>query len=173
MPRLGFPLSIHYRKGDLQCRVEGCTETVSVAGTEVVPTTKCCPFRKLLVRWLLLGIGWLCVSLGAVGVVLPLLPTTPFLLLAAACFARASLRFYDWLLNTPVLGQHIEEYRAGLGIPLRAKIIALSGLWITILSSVTWLVPTWPARVFLLLIAAAVSVHLLRLPTRRRGHPNQ
>src|SRR5690606_16612104 len=123
LPRLGFPLSIHYRKGDLQCRIEGCTETVSVAGSEVVPTTKCCPFRKLLVRWLLLGIGWLCVGLGAVGVVLPLLPTTPFLLLAAACFARASLRFYDWLLNTPVLGQYIEEYRAGLGIPLRAKII--------------------------------------------------
>ena len=126
-----------------------------------------------LVRWLLLGTGWLCVGLGAIGVVLPLLPTTPFLLLAAACFARASLRFYHWLLNARVLGQYIQDYRAGLGIPLRAKIIALSALWITMLSSATWLVPLWPVWVLLILIAAAVSVHLLRMPTRRRHHPKR
>lgn len=119
-------------------------------------------------RWLLLGTGWLCVGLGAIGVVLPLLPTTPFLLLAAACFARASLQFYDWLLDTRVLGQYIKDYRARLGVPLRAKIIALSTLWITILSSVTWVVPLWPVRVLLLLIAGGVTLHLLRLPTRRR-----
>jgi uncharacterized membrane protein YbaN (DUF454 family) len=121
----------------------------------------------LLVRWLLLGTGWLCVGLGAIGVVMPLLPTTPFLLLAAVCFARASPQIYHWLLNTRILGQYIQDYRARLGIPLRAKIIALSILWMTILSSVIWLVPLRPARVLLLLIAAAVSVHLLRLPTRR------
>lgn len=119
-------------------------------------------------RWLLLGTGWLCVGLGAIGVVMPLLPTTPFLLLAAACFARASPHIYHWLLNARILGQYIRDYRARLGIPLGTKIIALSVLWITILSSVIWLVPLRPARVLLLLIAAAVSLHLLRLPTR--GH---
>ena len=141
-----------------------------VARAEVVAASA--PLHPL-VRWLLLCTGWLCIGFGAIGVVLPLLPTTPFLLLAAACFARASLRFYDWLLSTRVLGQYIQDYRARRGVPLRAKIIALSTLWITILSSVTWLVPLWPARVLLLLIAAAVSVHLLRLPTRRRDHPKQ
>ena len=127
------------------------------------------PLHPLL-RWLLLGTGWLCVGLGAIGVVLPLLPTTPFLLLAAACFARASLRFYDWLIGTRVFGPYIQAYRARRGVPLQAKIIALSTLWITILSSVTWLVRLWPARLLLLSIAAAVSVHLLRLPTRKRGN---
>jgi len=171
LPRLDFPLSIHYRKGDLQCRIEGCTETVSVAGTEVVATTKGCPFRKLLVRWLLLGIGWLCVGLGAVGVVLPLLPTTPFLLLAAACFARASLRFYDWLLNTPVLGQYIEEYRAGLGIagknhrtvrPLHHHPQQRDMAGADVAGAC---VPVIDCR--------RGQRALARLPTRRRGHPNQ
>lgn len=120
-----------------------------------------------VVRALLLGAGWLCVGLGAIGVVVPLLPTTPFLLLAAACFARASQRFYHWLLNAPVLGPFIRDYRAGVGIPLRAKIIALTLLWATILSSAILFVPLWPVRVLLVLTAAAVSAHLLRLPTRR------
>jgi uncharacterized protein len=125
-----------------------------------------------LVRWLLLGTGWLGVGLGAIGVVMPLLPTTPFLLLAAACFARASPAIYHWLLNTRILGQYIRDYRARLGIPLGAKVFALSVLWITILSSVIWMVPLQPARVLLLLIAVAVSVHLLRLPTRRHERLN-
>ncbi|HLU06017.1 MAG TPA: YbaN family protein [Woeseiaceae bacterium] len=129
------------------------------------------PLRPLL-RWLLLGTGWLSVGLGGIGIVLPLLPTTPFLLLAATCFARASPRFYDWLLGTRVLGQYIRDYRARLGVPLRVKAIALSTLWITILGSIFWLVPPWPVRALLFLIASAVSLHLLRLPTRRRDRPS-
>jgi uncharacterized membrane protein YbaN (DUF454 family) len=139
---------------------------VSATGSPVRDSAGPAPLHPLL-RWLLLGTGWICVVLGAIGVVLPLLPTTPFLLVAAACFARASRRFYDWLLDTRVLGGYIRDYRSGLGMLLRAKIIALSVLWITILSSVTLLVPFWPMRALLLLSATAVTVHLLRLPTRR------
>lgn len=139
---------------------------VSGTGSPVRSGAGPAPLHPLL-RWLLLGTGWICVVLGAIGVVLPLLPTTPFLLVAAACFARASRRFYDWLLDTRVLGGYIRDYRSGLGMLLRAKIIALSVLWITILSSVTLLVPFWPMRALLLLSATAVTVHLLRLPTRR------
>ncbi len=120
-----------------------------------------------VMRWLLLGVGWLCVGLGAIGAMLPLLPTTVFLLVAAACFARASQPFYHWLLNLPVFGQHIRDYRAGLGIPLRIKVIALTLLWVTILSSAIFFVPLWPVRLLLLAIAAAVSGYLLYLPTRQ------
>lgn len=126
-----------------------------------------------LMRWLLLSTGWFCVGLGAIGVIMPLLPTTPFLLLATACFARASPPIYHWLLNTRIPGRYIQDYRARLGIPLGAKIMALSLLWITIPGSALWLVPLRPARVLLLLIAIAVSAHLLRLPTHRPERPGR
>ena len=121
----------------------------------------------LIVRYLLIGIGLTAVGLGMLGVVLPLLPTTPFLLLAAACFARSSARFHDWLMNMPVFGQYIRDYKAGKGIPFRAKITALTVLWVTILTSVIWMVPVLFVKALLIAIAGAVTTHIVRLPTRR------
>ena len=71
------------------------------------------------IRAVLIVAGTLCVGLGALGIFLPLLPTTPFLLLAAACYARSSQRFYDWLLNNKYLGQYITGYVQRRGYPLR------------------------------------------------------
>ncbi len=121
----------------------------------------------LIVRYLLIGIGLTAVALGMLGVVLPLLPTTPFLLLAAACFARSSERFHDWLMNMPVFGQYIRDYKAGKGIPLRVKVTALTVLWATILTSVIWVVPVLLVKVLLIVIAGAVTTHIVRLPNRR------
>lgn len=80
------------------------------------------PLKRAL--WLCLGMLFL--SLGMIGVLLPGLPTTPFMLLAAACFARSSQRFYNWLLNNPLFGDKVRRYRAGHGIPRRIKLFAVS-----------------------------------------------
>ncbi|MCF7837560.1 MAG: YbaN family protein [Candidatus Marinimicrobia bacterium] len=118
-----------------------------------------------LQRGLLLSAGGLCVALGSLGLFLPLLPTTPFLLLAAACFARGSRRCYRWLLMNPCFGPYIRNYRAGRGITRRHKIAVLALLWLTIAYSAFKVVNLLWVRILLLLIGTAVTVHLLCLPT--------
>ncbi len=73
--------------------------------------------------------GVLAVLLGILGIFLPLLPTTPFLLLASACFARGSVRLHRWLIWHPVFGKYIANFEAGHGIPLKGKIVATVMLW--------------------------------------------
>jgi uncharacterized membrane protein YbaN (DUF454 family) len=105
------------------------------------------------------------VCLGVIGIVLPVMPTTPFLLLAAACFARSSPRFHGWLLGHPQLGPLLSAYLNGEGIPRKAKVLAIGSLWVSIVVS-CWLAP-WPwLRVLLVGIAIAVTVYLARLKTR-------
>lgn len=130
-------------------------------------------------RLLLLATGWLAVAMAALGALLPLLPTTPFALLAAACFARSSPRWHAWLLSTPLLGPALSDWQAGRGIPRRAKLAALVLLWPSILLAATAAVPESPLRWVLPAIALAVTAVVLRLPTApaapvracRRGEP--
>ena len=96
---------------------------------------------------------------------MPLLPTTPFLLLAAACYLRSSQRFYNWLLGNRLLGSYIKNYLEGKGMPLRAKIFSISLLWITIGYSVIFVVEALPIRVVLALIAIGVTTHILHIRT--------
>ena len=74
----------------------------------------------------LLALGWLAVALGGIGIVVPGLPTTVFFVIAAACFARSSPRFEQWVLNLPRVGPLVRDYRAGLGMPRRAKVLAIA-----------------------------------------------
>ena len=120
-------------------------------------------FRK----WLLMTIGVVAVGLGTAGIFLPLLPTTPFLLLAAACFIRSSDRLYQWLITNRWFGSFIRNYREHRTIPLRAKVIAVVLLWTTMIYSVFGLVDHRALQVLLLLIAAVVTAYLLRLKTAR------
>lgn len=115
-------------------------------------------------RYLLLAIGWLSVALGVVGIFLPLLPTTPFLLLAAACFARSSPRFHHWLVHHPKLGPWIHGYLSGEGIPLKAKVYAIALMWGSIGLS-CYLVPLPWARAFMLASALFVSLYILKQKT--------
>jgi uncharacterized protein len=117
-------------------------------------------------RSFLLVIGILSVALGVVGTVVPLLPTTPLLLLAAFCFARSSDRFHAWLLGNRWFGETIRNYRDGLGLPLRQKIVTLAILWVTVVTTSIFAVPLWPVRILLGAIATGVTVYLLSLPTR-------
>ena len=120
--------------------------------------------RNPLVRQILLVIGWLAVVLGVIGIFLPVLPTTPFLLLAAACFVRSSRRVYQWLVDHPRLGPWLLDYLEGNGIPLKGKIYTLITMWISIGIS-CWLVPLFWVRVGMLLSATLVSLYILRQKT--------
>lgn len=84
--------------------------------------------QSRLARGIFLVLGFIFVALGFVGAFLPVLPTTPFLILAAACFARSSTRFENWLLNDPRFGPLLKDWRARGAIPRKAKVAALAGM---------------------------------------------
>jgi len=117
-----------------------------------------------LTRTLLIVAGSVFVVVAIVGIFVPLLPTTPFLLLAAACYARGSQRFYDWLLNNRWFGRYIRDYREGRGIALRVKALTLLLLWVTIGCSAAFAVHSLPVRIVLGVIAVGVTAHILLIP---------
>jgi len=116
---------------------------------------------------LLIFLGTLFVGLGILGMFLPILPTTPFLLLAAACYARSSKRFYHWLLNNKLFGSYIRDYKERRSIPLKVKIFTISLLWITIILSAIFATDVTLVRIILIVIALCVTVHILSLRTLR------
>lgn len=121
--------------------------------------------RSRTLRYLLFACGCLSVVLGVIGIFLPVLPTTPFLLLAAACFARSSKRFYLWLVMHPRLGPWVRDYLDGQGLPLKGKIWALALMWASISFSM-WIVPLFWVRVFMLVSAICVTIYILKQKTR-------
>ncbi len=119
-------------------------------------------------RVLLVALGTVACLLGVVGIVVPLLPTTPFLLLAAALYCRSSPRLYDRLLGHRRLGAYIRHFREERALPLRVKVVSVSLVWFT-LSYAAWEAEAWGAwRWLLLLLAFGVSLHILRFRTLRR-----
>ena len=116
-------------------------------------------------KYLLIITGSICLALGVIGIFLPLLPTTPFLLLAAALYVRSSAKLYQWLIHQKDLGEYIRNFREHKAIPLRAKIISVSLVWITltycaiILTDEIWL------KVFFLILAISVTWHILSYKT--------
>jgi uncharacterized membrane protein YbaN (DUF454 family) len=109
--------------------------------------------------------GTVCVGLGVLGVFLPVLPTTPFLLLAAFCYERGSRRFHHWLVHSSWVGSYIRNYQSGHGIPLKLKTLTIALLWLTIGSTI-WLVAlTWWLKIALVIVAIVVSIHLIRMKT--------
>ena len=114
------------------------------------------------------AVGILAVVLGIVGIFLPLLPTTPFILLAAACFARGSERLHARLLANRWCGKLLRDYEQGKGIPARAKVLAMLMMWSS-LAFVMWRHEVLWLRIALFGVGAGVSWYLLRLPTARRA----
>ena len=129
------------------------------------PSTK--KSKNRLVRSLLFAAGTLTLVLGAIGIVLPILPTTPFLLISVACYLKSSERMAHWMLNNKYFGTYIRNYKEGKGIPMKTKLFAIAVLWITIAISGLVLVPILMVQIILFVVATAVTVHLVRIPTYR------
>jgi uncharacterized membrane protein YbaN (DUF454 family) len=120
-----------------------------------------------LKRQLLIIAGTLSLAVGIVGIVVPVLPTTPFLLLAAGCYLRSSQRFYNWLMANRLFGAYIRNYIEGRGIPAKVKIFIIALLWATIGVSI-WLVAIPVVTIILLIIAAGVTLHIIFIRVKRK-----
>jgi len=120
-----------------------------------------------LKRGLFVVAGTISLGLGAIGIFIPLLPTTPLLLLSAACYFKGSRRMHHWILNNRWFGSYIKNYKEGKGIPLRTKGFIIALLWVTITYSAS-LVDVFIVRIVLFVVAIVVSAHIFTLPT-----PNQ
>ena len=130
--------------------------------TAVEQTTE----RSRVVRGAWFALGWGAVALGGIGVVVPGLPTTGFMVAAAACFARSSPRFERWVLELPGVGRSVADYRAGLGMPRRAKVTAVSMMVVAISISAGLLVAVTVVRL-VIVVAGIVGVWYVvwRVPT--------
>jgi hypothetical protein len=123
---------------------------------------------KRALRAAYLAAGFVFLGLGILGVVLPVLPTTPFVLLAAACFARSSERFYQWLLNHRSFGPLVREWRQHRSIPYRAKLLAIVMMASTLAVSIVFFVPRgWP-QAALAVLGVGLALWLYRVPSRDR-----
>jgi uncharacterized membrane protein YbaN (DUF454 family) len=124
--------------------------------------------RQKWIRILLILAGTVSVGLGILGIFVPVLPTTPFLLLAAVCYARSSQRLYGWLLNNKWFGNYIRSYLERKGIPLKIKALTITLLWITIGLSVAFAVQGIIVRLILVFIAICVSIHIICIRTLKQ-----
>lgn len=124
--------------------------------------------HRPFIRYLLLALGILSLALGSIGLFVPVLPTTPFLLVSAFCFLRSSQRLYDWLLHHKIFGVFIYNYITYKAVPRPAKIGAIVFLWTTLGLSIAW-VDTAALRLLLAGIGIAVTVHLALLKTIPRS----
>ena len=115
-------------------------------------------------NWLLIIAGWLSIITGVIGIVLPLLPTTPFILLAAACFAKSSPKFHHWLVTHKFFGPIIDNFKNGHGIPKNTKIKIIVFIWLALGISMFALQNVW-VTLALSFLGVFGTIHILRMPT--------
>ncbi len=114
--------------------------------------------------WIFHALGYYFLGLGVLGVVLPILPTTPFLLLSASCFIRSSKRTHDWLLGNKYFGEYLENWYKNGSISKRAKVAAMIVMTPTLGSSI-YVIPYMSARILVILIAFCVGAYIFTRPT--------
>lgn len=117
-------------------------------------------------RWILVILGTISLILGIIGIFLPLLPTTPFLLLTAFLYFRSSTKAYNWLISHKYFGPYIINYREKKIIPLRAKVLALILMWVSILNCIIFLIDKIWVNILLLTIAIGVTIHILSFKSK-------
>jgi uncharacterized membrane protein YbaN (DUF454 family) len=122
-----------------------------------------------IIRFLFNLAGTFFLGLGAIGIVVPILPTTPFLLLAVACYYKGSRRLHYWILNNKWFGTYLRNYKEGKGLSFFHKVVSITFLWITIGYSIFYVLDWLLGQIVLTLIAVAVSIHILMLPTFKKS----
>jgi len=124
-------------------------------------------------RLLFVTLGTLFLGVGIVGIVVPILPTTPFLLLATSFYARGSDKFHDWLLNSRILGTYVRHYIDGKGMPLKIKLFTIVFLWTAISFTAAFAVDELVVRITLVLVAIGVSVHVFLIKSNKKTKKRQ
>jgi len=120
--------------------------------------------RKMM-RGAYIIVGTIALVIGAIGLFLPVIPTTPLVLLAAACYYRGSDRLHTWILSSRWFGETIKNYQEGRGLTRDTKVRAIYMMWAMILLSVGFFVSNLFVRVAIICFAIGVTVYLVRLPT--------
>ncbi|MEG0773967.1 YbaN family protein [Clostridium sp.] len=116
---------------------------------------------------LLIGFGSVSLVAGVVGIFLPLLPTTPLLLLASTCYLRSSPKLSQKLLNNKYLGSYIKSYKENKGIPLKTKVLVLTLLWISLSYSIIFVISSLMIKFLLIIIGTLVTKHIITIKTLR------
>ena len=125
--------------------------------------------RRGPARWLWLGGGVISVGLGSLGIIVPGLPTTVFFIVAAACFARSNPRFEQWVLDLPRIGRMVREYRDGLGMPRRAKVLAVATMLVVATASAVFAIQNRAVGTVVVAVALVGAVYVMfAVPTRER-----
>ena len=114
---------------------------------------------------LLAILGSVSLALGIMGIFLPVLPTTPFLLLSAALYMRSSQRLYDWLMSHKHLGPYIKNFREHKALPLRVKVVSVTMVWATLLYCAIFVAKEWWMSAVFVAIAIGVTVHIISFKT--------
>jgi len=117
--------------------------------------------KKLLLNLL----GYICLGLGATGIFVPGLPTTPFVILSAICFSKSNQKVYEWLKRTKCFGPYIEHYRTKQGVAKRLKVISITVVWLSLSISMLILQTTW-ALIMLPIVGLCVSIHIALIKTK-------
>lgn len=121
-----------------------------------------------MMKYLFVMLGSVSLALGVLGIFLPVLPTTPFLLLSAMLYLRSSQRLYGWLMSHKHLGPYIRNFQEYKAIPLRVKIVSVSLVWATLLYCTVFVARVWWMRLLFIAVAIGVSAHILHYKTLRK-----
>ncbi len=122
-----------------------------------------------MMRGIYVIVGTIALVIGAIGIFLPVIPTTPLVILAAACYYRGSERLHAWILSSRWFGETIKNYQAGRGLTRDTKVRAISMMWAGILISTWFFVSNLFVRVAMIGVAIVVTVYLVRLPTLEKN----
>ena len=121
--------------------------------------------RVHIAKKLLLAAGVIFTVIGAIGIFLPVLPTTPFLLLAAWCFFRSSQRAYEWLLRNKIFGTYLKNYFEGRGMTLKTKVSTIALMWLALIAAIIIVVDSAVMSIIFIALALGVTAHLVTLRT--------
>jgi uncharacterized membrane protein YbaN (DUF454 family) len=123
------------------------------------------PLSDKLKRRIFVIAGSIALAIGVIGIIMPVLPTTPFLLLAAICYMRGSQRLYNALLCNRFIGSYVRNYLEGRGMSLKMKIWALSLLWAAIVCTAVLVTHSLIIRIILAFVLIGVTIHIILIKT--------